>query len=172
MGYDCFECFTCYNTGGGNNPCVDEGSHMETCLLCIDKNCGSTTERVVSALKNFDWNPDGRCTECNKSGITISVLLCNYHVTERNFLVDNYECFLCDYEGELYYDENDDPENWDWIPYCDNCTNEITRRCTKRTLGIPEIWSGNGYIGECSRCKLRTSVEELLFCGYHTEIIK
>jgi hypothetical protein len=176
MGYDGNECFACFHQEGGNNPCKDEGNYLETCLTCIDKLCGSTTGRVISALMNFDWNPSGRCTECNKSGITISILLCDYHTTERNFLDDestiDYACFLCDYEGKCNYDENDTSETWIWLPYCNNCTTKITEYCIKKITGIPEIWSGNGYIGECSRCKLSNPVEELPLCNYHSELIK
>lgn len=175
MGYDDNECFACFHQGGGNNPCKDEGSYLETCLTCIDKLCGNTTGRVISALMNFDWNPSGRCTECNKSGITISVLLCNYHTTERNFIDDNtninYECYLCDYEGKCNYDENFENVVDDFA-CCDNCSTEITEYCIKRTIGTPDSWKGNGYNGQCSRCKLSLPLEELPLCNYHIELIK
>ena len=106
MGYDNNECLCCHNL------ILDEGQHLETCLPCIDGICGSTTVRVTYALQNFDWNPNGRCTECNRSGITISVPLCQHHVDERKFInsvssessdssdsSDSSNCYLCDYQG-------------------------------------------------------------------------
>lgn len=173
MGYDSFECFECYNGGGRNNICDDEGKHLETCLTCIDKICGHSTQRVIYALKNFDWDPSGRCTECNKEGITVAILLCDYHVTERKFLNEesnDYECYLCDYEGHHNYIEDDPSEKWDQLPYCDACATEVSDLCTKRTRGTFEQWSGCGYNGTCSRCKSRTAVEELPLCNHHTQL--
>lgn len=176
MGYDPDECLDCYVSGGGNNPCSNEGSHVETCLTCIDELCGSTTSRVTYALTKFDWDPNGRCTNCNKSGITIAILLCTDCTSGRKFLTEtvpsdnNYDCSLCDYEGECNYDCN--TESLNWYPYCDDCTTEITSLLTKRTIGIPEVWSGNGYIGLCIRCNLCDPVEELLLCDHHLELIK
>lgn len=172
MGYD-DECFECYHGFQGNNPCENDGSHQETCLKCIHEICGSTSNRVISALQKFDWNCNGRCTQCDTVGITIEILLCDYHLKQRNCL-DNpdieYECYLCDYEGKCYYDENHILLNDD--TYCNDCENQIQTFCNKRTRGTPRIWDGNGYIATCSRCKLVCGVEELSLCHHHIALIK
>jgi len=176
MGYDDDECLECYNGSGGNNPCRDDGSYHETCLKCIHEICGSdATNRVIGALQNsFQWNCNSRCTQCDSVGITIEILLCDYHSKQRPCSEEpniEYECFLCDYEGECHYDEKHILLR-DYA-YCDDCRNELQTQYTERTRGSPKIWDGNGYIGTCSRCKsVNIGVEELPFCLHHIELIK
>jgi len=82
------KCFVCYQ---GDTPC--EGKHFDTCFTCIDNICGCTV-RAISALKNSHWH-SGRCTTCNKFGITIFISLCDYHATERDESSESdkeYEC--------------------------------------------------------------------------------
>ena len=173
MGYDSFECLKCYGYGS-NNPCEDDGSHVETCLKCIHKICEATTNRVVYALKEkFDWNSNGRCTQCDTVGITIEILLCDYHSNQRPYLDDpnvEYDCYLCDYEGECHYDDEDSVTQE--LVCCDECQNELNTRFTVRTRGTPRIWEGNGYQDTCSRCNLERPVEELPLCNHHIELIK
>lgn len=175
MGYDDCECFECYNGSGGNNPCRDDGSYHETCLKCIHEICdNNATNRVINALQHgFEWNCNSRCTRCDTVGITIEILLCNYHSEQRHSDEPNveYECFLCDYEGECRYDENHILLN-DFV-CCTTCENELQSQFTERTRGSPKIWDGNGYTGTCSRCKsVSIGVEELPVCNHHIELIR
>ena len=122
---------------------------------------------------NFDWNPNGRCSTCNRSGITISILLYKYLIpnlypTSKSDI--EYECHLCDYEGKCYYDENNVILND--FACCDNCSTEITEYCIKRGKGITQEWSENGYNGICLRCNLRHPVEGLSLCNHHMDLIK
>ena len=65
MGYDDSEYY---------NSFANDDSYHETCLKCSHEICDTnySTNRVISALKNsFDWNCNGRCTQCDTTGITI-----------------------------------------------------------------------------------------------------
>lgn len=181
MGYDDNECFECYHIGRGNNPCCNgdrDGKYLATCLTCIDNLCGNTSVRVTYALKHFDWDCQGRCTNCNKSGITISIPSCDSHVRQRIYLDDKAseeltdDCYLCNYEGKRNYTVDDDTENWEWTPYCDNCKLEIKDLFIERPDSNFEEWSGCGYSGGCSRCNTDGPVEELCFCNHHNLLIK
>lgn len=180
MGYDSDECFECYHNGGGSNTCEEDGTHCDTCLRCIDDICGSdTTMRVTIALKQWGWNSDGRCTRCCKSGITIGVLLCSDHAKSRKdpdaeleaFGHDGYDCYLCDYEGERHYEEDEIDELVKYYEHCDTCLSEITEQC-----GNPGIHESSkhwaGYISTCKRCGKKGAVLDSPLCNYHKEIIK
>lgn len=173
MGYDDFECFECYNDGCGNNPCSDDGGRCDTCLKCIHEICGKgTTNRATGALRNWDWDSNGTCERCHEDGITISILLCNYHI--RNLPGDpytKYDCNLCDYEGRCHYKLNE-MDSIDQEPYCGYCCDELRLKVYERTQGTPERWCGFGYNGICTRCNMNTGVEGLTLCIFHQELIK
>lgn len=175
MGYDNFECFECYNTGGGNNPCSNDGTHSDTCLKCIHEICGGgTTNRVTYALKDWHWDCSGKCERCHQTGITISILLCdlcyNRLPDEPDDPNTEYDCYLCDYEGHSHYEENE-VDNVEWEPYCNNCCEEMCLKLIERKIGGLGNWDGCGYIGVCVRCNIEQGVEELPICNYHKRLV-
>lgn len=173
MGYDKCECFECYNNGGGNNLCIDDGSYSETCLTCIDNICGSTSFRVIDALKHFDWNCNGRCTNCDSNGITISILLCEFCHDNREFLDDpneEYVCDLCDYEGKCNYSNT---EELDDFMVCSKCEHELKNIFVKRRRGEPNEWdSWIREYGSCMICNVQNYIQSFSFCNHHIKLAK
>jgi hypothetical protein len=169
MGYDDDECLECYCSGGGNEPC---SNFLETCLTCVDKICVSSTPRVISALKNFDWSCTETCTKCDSTSITLNVPLCDHHLKQR-FTNDpnlEYNCYLCDHEGKCYYPEDETNNNF---AFCDECELNLQVYCKKRDRGKDHKYNDNYYHGTCSECNLDgIPVVDLPLCNYHIELTK
>ena len=168
MGYDNNECLECYCCCGSNNPC---DNYSDICLKCIHEICESASNRVVYALKNFDWACSGTCTKCNSNGITIDIPLCDHHLKQRNCddssdPNEDFDCYLCDYEGECHYEKTEVIKD---LSFCRDCELNLQTFCQgeqRRQWAI-------GYRDKCSSCNLdEVIVQNLSLCNYHIGLTK
>jgi hypothetical protein len=133
--------------------------------------CGGTSHRVTNALReSFSWNCDGRCTKCDSRGITIAIMLCegcsnNRDTSDLNEFFDC--CFLCDYEGERHYENNDKYESDAHI--CRTCENEFKGMCPKRTRGEPTEFEWWDTMFPCFKCGDYGG--NIAVCNHHAKMI-
>jgi len=83
MGYDEYECLSCYcgDGGGGNNP---TSKKAWTCMKCIDRITEEYQDcsRVISAIKYWTQNESrhGDCERCGRTKkLVLNVTTCKYH---------------------------------------------------------------------------------------------